>query len=78
MDGPVRLKVRVRAVPDKGAANKAVTALLAKAFGRPKSAFTLTAGASGRAKSFHVEGASEDLCARLSALVESVKGRVPP
>ena len=53
-DGTRRLKVRVRAAPDKGAANAAIAKLLAKALGVPKSAVTLQAGAASRDKVFTV------------------------
>lgn len=63
-DGQVRLKVRVRAVPEKGAANKAVIAVLAKALGLPKSAFELVSGDTARDKTLRVarhEGLAEAL-----------------
>ena len=44
-DGGVALKVAVTAAPEDGKANAAVIALLAKAWGLPKSAFTVVAGA---------------------------------
>ena len=54
-DGQARLRVRVTAQPEKGKANKAVMALLAKALGQPKSAFTVIAGETARDKTIRVE-----------------------
>jgi len=44
------LKVRVRAVPEKGKANAAVEALLARALGLPKSAVSVDKGETQRIK----------------------------
>lgn len=67
-DGSCALKLRVTAPPDKGAANSAVIALLAKALGRPKSAFTLHSGQTARSKVIVVAGDSAQLAAALDAL----------
>ncbi|MGO4571933.1 DUF167 family protein [Microvirga sp. 2TAF3] len=67
-DGKRILKVRVRTVPEDGAANEAVRRLLAKALGRPASAVGLTAGATARLKTFLIEGDAEALAAQLAAL----------
>ncbi len=48
-DGEV-LKIRVRAVPEKGGANEAVLALLADYLGVPKSSVRLIGGGSSRLK----------------------------
>jgi uncharacterized protein YggU (UPF0235/DUF167 family) len=53
------LKVRVRAVPENGAANKAVCKLIAKTLALPKSAVSLHAGETARVKQVYV-GASGD------------------
>ena len=53
-DGQARLKLRVRAVPEKGKANKAVVALLAKALAVPKSALSVTAGETARDKTIRI------------------------
>ena len=63
------LRLRVKAVPDKGKANAAVIALLAKALGVPKSSVTLIAGDTARLKTVAVEGESEDLARRLAELL---------
>lgn len=67
-DGEVVLKLRVAAVPDKGKANAAVIALLAKALGVPKSAIALTAGDTARTKTLAISGDPVQLAAALEAL----------
>ncbi|HEV2558779.1 MAG TPA: DUF167 family protein [Microvirga sp.] len=62
-DGRSVLKVRVRAVPEKGAANETVRRVLAAALGRPVSAVLLTAGATGRVKTFRIDGDGAALAA---------------
>ena len=69
-DGAAVIRVRVRAVPDKGKANAAVIALLATMLGVPKTAVRLTAGATARQKALHVAGDRAVLAARLAALVD--------
>ena len=49
-DGSEVLRVRVSAVPDKGKANAAVIALLAKALGVPKSSMAVVSGDTARLK----------------------------
>ena len=51
-----RLSVRVTAVPEAGKANAAVTKLLSKALGVPKSRITLIKGETSRDKRFRIEG----------------------
>ncbi|KAB0264680.1 DUF167 family protein [Microvirga brassicacearum] len=70
-DGQRVLKVRVRAVPEDGAANEAVRRLLAKALRLPASAVRLEAGATARLKTFVVEGDAQDLTTRLAAMTGS-------
>lgn len=55
-DGKRALKVQVAAAPEDGKANKAVIALLAKAFKRPKRDFTLLMGETDRRKVVHLAG----------------------
>lgn len=50
------LKISVTAPPDKGKANAAVVALLAKAFGVAKSSVTVLAGDTDRRKVLRVSG----------------------
>lgn len=54
--GSLRLKARVRAVPEDGKANAALGVLLAKTFGVAKSDVALIAGASHRSKTFAIAG----------------------
>ena len=67
-DGRKVLLARVRAAPEKGAANAAVEAVLAKALGLPRSAVTLVSGQTARLKSLRVDGDVAELAARLEAL----------
>ena len=67
-DGSVVLRVRVAAVPDKGRANAAVIALIAKALGVPKSSIVLISGDTGRLKTLSVSGSGDALATRASAL----------
>ena len=67
-DGPV-LKVKVRALPDKGEANAAVVAVLAKWLGEPKGRLSVAAGAKARAKQILVEGEPASLIAKLAARI---------
>lgn len=55
-DGATALAIKVSAPPDKGKANKAVIAVLAKAFGLPKSAFSIVSGETSRHKVVSVTG----------------------
>jgi len=67
-DGRTVLKARVRAVPEKGKANAALEALLAKALGVPKSAVTVVAGGTSRLKSVRVDGSPDSLAAAMEKL----------
>ena len=62
-DGRMVAQVRVRAVPEDGAANKALVALLAKLFHRPKSAIQVATGAMARVKQLRITGESTELAA---------------
>lgn len=68
-DGLAHLKVRVRAVPDKGAANAAVLKLLAKSLGVPKSALELVSGQTSRVKAVRVKGVSSGEAGKSLGLV---------
>jgi uncharacterized protein YggU (UPF0235/DUF167 family) len=65
------LRVRVSAVPDKGKANAAVVALLARALGVPKSAVSVVSGETARLKTIAVAGDGAALAARIDALSQS-------
>jgi uncharacterized protein (TIGR00251 family) len=67
-DGQEVLRIRVRAVPDKGKANSAVIALVAKALGVPNSAVTLESGETARLKTLAVAGDPAVLAAAAAAL----------
>ena len=64
-----RLKVRLAAVPEKGAANRELLAFLAGALKLPQSAFRLR-GARSRSKLVEIHDLSPDLQARLEALLD--------
>ena len=50
------LKVRITAAPSDGAANAALTAFLAKALRRPKSAVRIVTGETSRMKILEIDG----------------------
>jgi len=66
-DGRAVALARVRAVPDKGAANRALTDLLARTLRVPKSAVTVIAGATARLKQVRVAGEPGVLGAAIEA-----------
>lgn len=49
-DGSTALRIRVAAPPDKGAANTAVIALLAKALNLPRTSLSIVSGSTARSK----------------------------
>jgi uncharacterized protein YggU (UPF0235/DUF167 family) len=65
-EGNPVLKAAVTAPPEKGKANAALVALLAKAWRLPKSALAIQAGASGRRKSVTIAGDPQELLKRLT------------
>jgi uncharacterized protein (TIGR00251 family) len=67
-DGRSVVKVRVRAIADGGAANRAVTELLAKALRVPKSHVRVLSGATSRHKQVTVDGDPKQLGEAMSAL----------
>ncbi len=71
-DGRAVLKVRLRAVPEKGKANKALIRLLAKTLKLPALQVTLASGATSRIKTIKLEGNP----ARLKAQLETVLGQL--
>ncbi len=68
-DGRSHLKARVRAVPEKGAANAALERLLAKALGVPPSSVSVTGGATSRLKTVRVSGDPALLALRAGELL---------
>ncbi|MGI9414679.1 MAG: DUF167 family protein [Hyphomicrobiales bacterium] len=69
-DGSVSLKLRVRAQPEKGKANKAVISLLAKALRCARSNLEVTAGLKDRTKTVVIGGEAADLARRLDDLID--------
>ena len=67
-DGRAVLKVRVRAIADGGAANKAVTELLARSLRVPKASVRILSGATSRLKQVAVDGDPKSLGDVLRAL----------
>ena len=67
------LKARVRAAPHEGAANAALTRLIAKAAGVPASRVEIVAGAAARLKRVHIAGDPRTLAAAL----EQAAGAAP-
>ncbi len=61
-DGQDYLKVRIRAVPEKGKANKALETLLAKALGLPKSAVKVVGGGKSRLKTIDIDATDDEAC----------------
>jgi uncharacterized protein len=70
-DGRSHLKARVRAVPEKGAANKALERLVAGWLGVPAGTVSVIAGATSRLKTVRVEGDA----AALGKMVEERVGQ---
>jgi uncharacterized protein len=69
-DGESVLKARVTAVPEKGKANKAVIELLAKALKLPKSSISVISGDTARKKILRIDGDTEEIAAKLDALLK--------
>lgn len=68
-DGKAFVKARVTAVPEKGKANKALIALLAKSLGVPKSSVSLVSGDTARKKILRIDAEPEDVIGKLNALL---------
>jgi hypothetical protein len=68
-DGQCYLKARVRAVPEKGKANKALIVLLAKRTGLPKSTIGLTSGGTSRMKTILLQCDAQEWREALAGLV---------
>ncbi|WP_018388087.1 DUF167 family protein [Ancylobacter sp. FA202] len=67
-DGRRALKARVSVVAEDGKANAALAKLLAKAAGIAPSRVELVSGATGRTKSFRLNGNAQEIIARLAGL----------
>jgi uncharacterized protein (TIGR00251 family) len=73
-DGRTVLKVRVRAIAEGGEANRAVTGLLARALGVPKTRVRILSGATSRRKQVAVDGDAARLAEALRALASAKQG----
>jgi uncharacterized protein (TIGR00251 family) len=67
-DGKAHLKVRVSVVPEKGKANKALIALVAKSLGLAKSSVSLVSGDTSRKKILRIDAEPEDLIRKIDLL----------
>jgi len=65
-DGRAVLKARVRAAPHEGAANAALTRLIAKAAGVPTSQVTIVGGTTARIKRLRIDGEARTIAAALA------------
>ena len=65
-DGSRSLKARVRALPEKGAANKALIKLLSKALGLARGDLEITAGSKDRNKTVRITGRPGDIARLLT------------
>jgi uncharacterized protein (TIGR00251 family) len=68
-DGKARLKARVSVVPEKGKANKALVALIAKALGLPKSSVSLVSGDTSSKKILRIDAEPEDVMVKLDVFL---------
>lgn len=68
-DGRTALKARVSVAAEDGKANAALGKLLAKAAGIAPSRVDLVSGATGRTKSFRLNGDAAEIAARLQTLI---------
>ena len=65
-----RLKIRLKAPPVEGKANKALVEWLSRRLGLPTSQMSISAGAKSRFKTLQIEGATaQEVLGKLSALV---------
>ena len=69
--GSPLLKASVTAIPERGAANEALIALLAKTWRLPKTALAIVGGATDRTKLIEIAGDAA-LAARLEAWVDTL------
>ncbi|MER8463353.1 DUF167 family protein [Mesorhizobium sp. M1396] len=67
-DGRSHFKARVRAVPENGAANKALEKLIAKTLDVPVSAVSIVAGGTARLKTLRIAGDPAALVKRIEGL----------
>lgn len=67
-DGAAHVKARVRAVPEKGAANTALERLVARTLGVPASSVAVVAGGTARLKTVRIAGEPAALSQLLDGL----------
>ena len=67
-DEEKRLAVKVRAVPEKGKANKAVVDFMAKQLSLPKSTLEIASGTTNRNKTIRITGDPKAIVERLQQL----------
>ncbi|CAG1001056.1 MAG: DUF167 domain-containing protein [Rhizobiaceae bacterium] len=67
-DGAAHVKARVRAVPEKGAANAALERLVARSLGVPASTVSVVAGGTSRLKTVRIAGEPAMLARLLDGL----------
>jgi uncharacterized protein (TIGR00251 family) len=70
-DGRTHVKARVRALPAEGAANEALTKLVAKWIGVPRRDVSILSGATSRGKIVLVQGDTKELTERLRSLLNA-------
>jgi uncharacterized protein (TIGR00251 family) len=68
-DGVLSLKVKVRAQPEQGKANRGVIEVLAKALGVPKSRFEIVSGETQSRKSLLIRGETLQITIKLEKLL---------
>jgi uncharacterized protein YggU (UPF0235/DUF167 family) len=68
-DGSAHLAARVRAVPDKGAANAALVKLLAERFCLPKRTVSVVAGSTSRLKTIRLTGNAAGIAKAVDAAI---------
>ncbi|MFN3546207.1 MAG: DUF167 family protein [Mesorhizobium sp.] len=67
-DGRSHLKARVRAAPEKGAANAALEKLLAAVLNLPRRSVSVVAGGTARLKTVRLVGDAAELAERLETI----------
>ena len=75
-DGPV-IAAKVRAIPDKGKANKALIALCAKWLGVKKSSIEFKSGSKSRLKTLLIAGETDQLEALLQTALATCSPQQP-
>lgn len=67
-DGRVHIRARVRAIPEKGAANAALESLVARHAGVPRGDVAIISGATGRLKTMRISGDVQAIADKLLLL----------